>query len=106
MTTIEIEGFKMQYEAIKDKVDEVAKAKQKVKTLTMWDRNDSHKNAIVKAIENFERLVAELETMLRGKTYEQWKATRNRLAQLNIRLQKSIKQKEKIENEILQVIFL
>ncbi len=100
MTTTEQEQFLKEYKAILQKRDEIKIHGQHLQNLHRWDRNGSHQSAIIKALDKRKTLQTELAAMLKGKTYEQWKAVRVKLSSLKGRLTATTNRKEKIEQDI------
>lgn len=76
-----------------------------LKQLHAYDKNDSHKNAIIKKLDERKELKSELAIKLKGKSYEEWKTFSKRLTILNGRVRRAIVQQEKSQAEIDKLNF-
>lgn len=94
------EDFKTEYKKIVYRKGQITTHKLYLRKLHAFDKNDSHKQAIIKALDKFDILKAEFNEMLKGKTYEDWKETSQKLTTLKTTLEKIEKKQIEIKTHI------
>ena len=95
-----IEDFKTQFKKIVYKKGQITTHKLYLRKLHAFDRNGSHKKAILKALDEFDILKADSNLLLKGKTYEDWKEFSKKLSTLNSALKRTETKKLEIETNI------
>lgn len=86
MNTQEITEFKKEFKSIVWQHSELVTNALWIKKLNAWDRNDSHKKAILKKLDERDELKKKIATMLKGKDYEWWKIMSKRIGKLESKL--------------------
>ncbi len=69
--------------------------------LHAYDKNGSHRKAILKALTQRDQHQAKLKKLLKGISYEEWKRTSTRLQYQVSRLKKVLIKKYEVEEEIM-----
>ena len=67
-----IKSFRKEFATIVYIKGKLKSSKLYISKLSRYDKHDSHKEAILKAIENKDKILKELNEKLKGKTYEDW----------------------------------
>ncbi len=73
------EQFRKEYKAILNRTREIKKTNEYLKTMSRYDKNGSHKNAILKGLNDKDKFKAELEILLKGISYKRWTETSKNL---------------------------
>ena len=105
MTKEEQEIFKKEFKRIVFVFSEIKSSTLRIRNLHVWDKNGSHEKAILKELERRGELKEKLNTLLKGRTYEEWLKVSKTLTKLNSRLIAVSRNKEKIESEINSLNF-
>lgn len=98
------EAFRRQFKHIVHLKGRVTRNNNYIKTLTRYDKEGSHKEAIKKAIQLREQSNKEYKASLRGRSYEEWLETSSRLSTLNSQLKKTEERIKVIEKEIKECL--
>jgi hypothetical protein len=113
MNNSNIERFRTEFKKIVYQKSIIKDKERFLKQLYNWDRNDSHKKAILKALSEKDELQLTLSVMLKHKSYEDWKNFSKKLSKLNSRLATSKRLYQTLairildtEKEINDLIFL
>ncbi len=101
MTADEIQEFRKQFKSIVYIKGQLIVKQQYIAQLHQWDRNDSHKKAILKALDERDTLDRSLIESLKGKSYEQWKLFSKQLSTIICNNEKT---KRKIEAYQIKVL--
>lgn len=105
MTAEEQSQFRKEFKSIVYQKGLISANGDFLRILHAYDKNDSHKNAILKHLDKRKELQNRFKEMLKGKTYEQWKQFSRRLSALNSRLKRGNSAKERAEVEIDKLTF-
>ena len=105
MNNQQAEQFRKEYKSIVYQYSELMLSNKRLKNLHAWDKNDSHKGAILKELRVRENILGKLTAMLKGRDYEEWKFTSSRLSKLVTRLKRATERKIKCETEINNINF-
>lgn len=105
MTADQEKKFKEDYRDIMYCWDLISQNGRYIARLTRLDKNDSHKDYIVKAQIKRDKLQENLKKLLNGKSYEYWKAAHEELRDLHLKLSRAIARKSAIEKEIIDFKF-
>jgi len=108
---MELETFKTRFKKIVYKKGQLSESFIWIKRLSNYDKNDSHKAAILKAIDKKNKLADEFNILLDGKTYEEWKERSLLISSHSIKINKTIIQLElyrekfiKLQNEFISLL--
>jgi len=99
----QIEQFKKEFKSICYLKSEIASRDTKLKSLYAWDKNDSHKNAILKELDHRSKLKEDLNKKLKGETYEKWRDYSSLLIKVTKRYFAAKESMEKWELEIFKI---
>jgi hypothetical protein len=102
MTEEQITEFRSQFKSIVYLKGEITSCNQKIAALTHYDRNDSHKAAILRALSKKEEIKAKYEAALQGNTYEWWQKRSKRLSVILYNVKRSRTARLKWENELVK----
>ena len=105
MTQKEITEFREQYNSIVYKYSQIRDNEEKLKSLHAWDKNGSHDKAIIQKLDERKRLKEELNVMLKGKTYDEWKSFSKHLSKLQTRYNELTKKRDFIFSELNHLTF-
>lgn len=105
MSPVEIEAFKAKFKAICFKKDLINSANQRVAKLTRFDNNGSHRGQLLLALDKRDKLRSELNIMLDGKPYAEWKEFSYKLCQKIRKVKEQEARKAKAEQELLTLKF-
>lgn len=100
MTIEEIEILKKEFKKIVYYRGLIKSQNNFIGTLSRFDKNGSHKQAILNAIERKNELLSVFNRMLKDRSYEEWKELMKKISKLKTQLDKAILQKGKILYEI------
>lgn len=103
MTTIEVENFKSTYKMITQRISEIGDCKVLITKFSNWDKNGSHKNAILNAQKDKNEVQKELNILLNGKSIEEWKNTYNALNYFLLKIKKAHQKIEEASKEIEKI---
>ena len=106
MTVQEIDIFKKEFKSIVYHKGVITNHNSYIRTLHAYDKNGSHNNAILKALDKRKELQTQFLIMLKGKTYDEWKEMSKLASSMNSRLKKSVNRKEFIQSEIDKIKFI
>lgn len=82
MTLEEIKQFRETFRLILGINSKKVKLKKHLHNLHLWDKHDSHKNAIIASADELASLSKQLKEKLDGFTYEQWANTSKKINKL------------------------
>ncbi len=105
MTVEQQEKFREEFKSIVYKKGLITENATYIKNLCVWDKNDSHKAAILQATEQRVKLKEDYHQMLKGYSYEEWKIMSKQLSIFTTQLKASIKRQREAEERINQLIF-
>jgi len=101
---MELKQFRSQFKSIVYAKGRLTDLSTHIRTLSHYDRNDSHKRAILQAIDRRDRFKRDFEILLNGRTYEEWLKLSKRLSILNSRLKNATQRKVTLQSEINQLL--
>ena len=99
------EQFRKEYKAIVNQQLQIRKTNAYLKTLTYYDKNGSHKNAILKAMDEKDEQKAKLNEMLKGISYEKWKKTSSELSLCLYKINKRLSTQKNWEAKLNDLTF-
>lgn len=106
MNAEEILLFREQFRKIVYAKSEVKCQAMEITKLSVWDKNGSHKEAIIRASNELARRKKVLKELLNGKSYDKWKEFSQNLSKLQRKQRaKTITTVAKASIEIEQLIF-
>jgi hypothetical protein len=100
MTHEEISQFRQKFRSIVYASNEVKKKEFYIKQLCIWDKNGSHNNAILNAIEQLKLVRNKLKDMLEEKSYDEWKVKSKEITALTRKIGIAKSKIEKYEFEL------
>jgi len=103
MRVDQIEQFKKEFKSIVYQNLQIAESDKRLKNLYAWDKNDYHKNAILKELDRRTELKKVLTEKLNGETYETWKEYSSLIQKYHKRYIDAKEAKEKWELEINKI---
>ena len=105
MNTDEMDLFRRNFKSIVWKKGQLTDANNKIKQLSRWDKDGSHTSAIKKQIAERDKQKQRLESMLNGKTYDEWKEFSKKLSSLVGKNKRASEQKLRTEKELNNLTF-
>ncbi len=105
MTQEEQSQFRKDFLAISHQKELINQTNDYLRRLHVYDKNDSHKRHILNAVKRKEEQQIELRRLLKGRNFESWKDFKTKLNGLNLKLNKILDRKQKIEEDINSLIF-
>jgi len=103
MRVDQIEQFTKEFRSIVYQKFKISDSDKRLKKLYAWDKNDSHKNAILKELDFRDKLEVVLTEKLKGETYEKWKEYSALINKAHKRYIAAKQAKEKWELEINKI---
>ena len=95
-----IELLLKEWRSIKYVKSEITNCNIKIKQLTRFDKNNSHKNAIEKVMAEKYLQIKNLNEKLHGKTYEDWREFSRKVSAIRSRMKPAQQRIEKLSNEL------
>lgn len=95
MDTGDINKFKRVFKELVYEKGLIVEANNKIKQLSIWDKNGSHTQAINNAIYKRDKLKQDFEIKMNGKDYEHWKSFSKKLTNLVAKEKRSLNMLEK-----------
>jgi NAD+--asparagine ADP-ribosyltransferase len=80
MDELEIKQFKLTFKQIVYQKGKITECNNRIRQLTKWDKNGSHKEAILRAIGKRDEQKKIVEEMLKGLSYDDWKSLSKRIS--------------------------
>lgn len=93
---MDLTSFKNQYKKIVSKKGQLTTNALYIKKLCRFDKNDSHRDAILCALEKRDVLKDEFSSLLDGKSYDDWKLIRTKVSVLEKKIKKALLEQEKL----------
>lgn len=106
MDTIKQIQFVKQFENIKFHIGLIKQKTDKIKTLTSWDKNDSHKEALAIVMNDRDELKVKLQDLLKGASYEEWKDINSKLTRYKLQLKNALEKAKDAEEKLKTLKFL
>ncbi len=100
METEQINKFKREFKSLVYQKGLLTESNERIKQLCRFDKNDSHKRAILKEQETKATILSKIKDMQKGVDYEEWKKTSKRLTALLARQKVIASKKRVIEDEL------
>lgn len=98
------ETFRKEFASIVYLKGMIKSHRRHIADLHIWDKNGSHKDAILRSLTKRDELNKSFEEKLKRKTYEQWKETSRKLSLLKAKLKRKSADKQKIEAEVKELL--
>lgn len=89
MTETEIKRFRVEFRKIVSIKDWLLNNKKYLTQLHKWDKNGSHTKVINDSLKRRDDILKQYNLALKGKTYEEWKATGKAITQLLIKIKRT-----------------
>ncbi len=105
MTDLEIQKFRQEFKHIVYLKSEIISNTKYLTNLHAWDKNDSHKKAILEALEARKALQEDYKQCMKGIPYDDWLLFSKKLSALTTKLRAATLKKEKMETEINNLKF-
>lgn len=105
MTNEQQDQFRKDFASIVYLKSQIITTDKHLHSLHIWDKNGSHQNAIDKALVIRKKQKVQLNELLKGKDYEEWKLFSKQLSILSTRLKRISIQKETTEKALDQLKF-
>lgn len=105
MTQKEVEQFFLDWENVKRISDCVNKSNMRLTQLDVWNKNESHREAINKEERVFKGYADLLTERLNGKPFKEWHDMNTKLKMLMRRRNSALSIAMKVEEQITNIIF-
>lgn len=105
MTDLEMQQFRQEFKHIVYLKSEIIANTKHLTNLHAWDKNDSHKKAILEALEIRKALQKDYKQKMKGIPYDDWLLFSKNLSALTSKYRAAAAKKENIEIEINNLKF-
>ncbi|HEY5588400.1 MAG TPA: hypothetical protein VIK86_05525 [Candidatus Paceibacterota bacterium] len=105
MNTEEVNIFRSEFKRIVYEKGQLTECNLRLKQLHIWDKNDSHKNAILKELNKKDELRKNFDILLKGKDYEYWKELSSILTKICKKLNQARQMQIRYEKELINLKF-
>ncbi len=100
MTPDDIAKFRSEFKSIVYTKGVITELNNKIGQLTSWDKEDSHKEAILKRIKQRDEMKDKFKKQLKGLTYDQWLEMSKKVSTLSNQLKQWNNTKAKNEHTL------
>ena len=91
MTPEEVVQFRTEFKKIVYHKGLITNNRLFLTQMQRFDKNDSHKNAILKALTKRDELIKKFNEMLCGLTYDEWKELSSKISRINEKISRNAK---------------